>query len=137
MLAGIRQVKTIQVCDIPVYFGQVLCYIVSCHLVDNFLSELVLGMEQLTSFNPIIQWFDYEVDLVCNNSVVTLHGQQHWEQLLIVYLCKAKVASKAICQGATVLYLCCVIQILLLYMKQRQWAHRIPMRQCTAKLLIP
>ena len=61
-------------CDIPICFRPGLCQVVSCHVVDKLLSKLVLGMELLTSVNPTIRWFDYEVDLAFDNSVVTLHG---------------------------------------------------------------
>ena len=61
-------------CDIPICFRPGLCKIVSCHVVDKLSSKLVLGMEWLTSVNPTIQWFDYEVDLDFDNSVVILHG---------------------------------------------------------------
>ena len=61
-------------CDIPICFRPGLCHVVSCHVVDKLSSKLVLGMEWLTSVNPTIRWFDYEVDLAFDNSVVTLHG---------------------------------------------------------------
>ena len=51
-----------------------LCYIVLFHVVDKLSGKLVLGIEWLTSVNSTIQWFNYEVDLVFDNSVVTLHG---------------------------------------------------------------
>ena len=57
-------------CDIPIYFRPGPCRIVSCHVVDKLLSKLVLGIEWLTSINPTIRWFDYEVDLAFDNSMV-------------------------------------------------------------------
>ena len=54
--------------------GQVSVKFVSCHVVDKLSSKLVLGMEWLTSVNPTIWWFDCEVDLAFDNSVVMLCG---------------------------------------------------------------
>ena len=61
-------------CEIPSFFGQGLCLIVLCHVIDKLASKLILGVEWLTSVNPTIQWSDHEVDLAFNNSVVTLNG---------------------------------------------------------------
>ena len=61
-------------CDIPICFRPGLCQIVSYHVVDKLSSKLVLGKEWLTTVNPTIRWFEYEVDLAFDNSVVTLHG---------------------------------------------------------------
>ena len=65
----------------------------------------MLGMEWLSSVNYTIWWFDFEIDLVCSNSVVTLHRQLHREQLLTASLCSAKVACKATCQGAIIWFI--------------------------------
>ena len=58
-------------------------------------------MEWLTSVNPTIRWFDYEVDFAFDNLVVTLHRYPRDEKLPTLSLCSAKVACKAIHQGAT------------------------------------
>ena len=73
ILADSSYVKTSNVCDIPICFGPGLCYIVSCHVVDELSSKLVLGIVWLTSVNPTLLWFDYEVDLAFDNSVVMLY----------------------------------------------------------------
>ena len=100
MLADGSHIKASQVCDIPICFGPGLCYTISCYVVDNLSNKLVLGMEWLTSFNPTIWQLDYVVDLALKNSVVILHGQLREEKLPTLSLCSAKVACKAICQGA-------------------------------------
>ena len=58
-------------------------------------------MEWLTNVNPTIWWFDYEVDLAFDNFVVMLHGYPRGEKLPNLSFCSAKVACKAIRQGAT------------------------------------
>ena len=73
-LSDSSHVKTLYMCGMPICFRPGLYQTISCHVVDKLSSKLVLGMEWLTSVNPTIQWFDYEVDLAFDNSVVTLHG---------------------------------------------------------------
>ena len=73
VLANGRYVKTSYDCDIPIYFGSGLYYIVSYHVFAKLSSKLVLGMESLTSINPIIQWSNYEASLAFINSVVMSH----------------------------------------------------------------
>ena len=104
-LADGSKVTTDRVCSVVVDFGQDIRHVVHCHVVDNLSNNLVLGMAWLTKFNPTIRWSEYEVDLLKGNKVVTLTGQLCDLSVPSVSICSAKVACKAIRNGATAWFL--------------------------------
>ena len=61
--------------DLPIrLFGQStsLHMLIRCHVLDYLSSDLVFGMEQLQTYNPVIDWIGTILDLCVNGVSITV-----------------------------------------------------------------
>ena len=60
----------------------------------------MLGMAQLTKYNPKVYWSDNQVEMPCGANTVIIDGTEWLQQTAQVTLCSGKAACKAIRNGA-------------------------------------
>ena len=63
MLANGTQVTTKLICKVPMHFNANLIHLVTCHVVNNLTSSVVLGIDWLIEHRPEIDWPNYTVTL--------------------------------------------------------------------------
>ena len=62
-LANGTQVTTKLICEVPMQFDANLMHLVTCHVVNNLTSSVVLGMDWLMEHWPEINWPNYTVTM--------------------------------------------------------------------------
>ena len=63
MLANGTQVTTKLMCEVPMQFDANLMHLVTCHVVNNLTSLVVLGIDWLMEHWPEIDWPNYTVTM--------------------------------------------------------------------------
>ena len=67
MLENGTQVTTKLTCEVPIYFNANLMHLVTCHVVNNLTSSVVLGIDWLMEHQTEIDWPNYTVTLHLTN----------------------------------------------------------------------
>ena len=100
-LADGSEVKTNSVCKLQVHFAPTLLHDVLCHVVLNLTSVLVLGIDWLTTHQPVIDWPNYTVSPPLPNKCkyLMIPGLAVGKMKPTLVMCSAKVACKDIAQG--------------------------------------
>ena len=63
MLENGIQITPKLTCEVPMQFDANLLHLVTCHVVNNLTSLVVLGIDWLTEHRPEIDWPNYTVTL--------------------------------------------------------------------------
>ena len=63
MLANGTQVTTKLMCEVTMQFDANLMHLLTCHVVNNLISLVVLGIDWLMEHQPEINWLNYTVTL--------------------------------------------------------------------------
>ena len=50
-------------CEVPIQFNANLLHLVTCHVINNLTSSVVLGIDWLIEHQPEIDWSNYTVTL--------------------------------------------------------------------------
>ena len=94
------QVTTKLTCEVPVQFDANLIYLVTCHMVTNLTSSVVLGINWLMEHQPKVDWPNYTVTMhLTNGKRLLIPGLASGNSKLTFMFCSSKVASKVVAQG--------------------------------------
>ena len=100
MLANGTQVTTKLTCEVPMQFDANLMHLVTCHVVNNLTSLVVLGIDWLIEHQPEIDWPNYTVTLhLANGKQLLIPGLAAGNSKPTFVFCSSKVACKLVAQG--------------------------------------
>ena len=99
-LANGTQVTTKLTCEVPMHFNANLMHLVTCHVVNNLTSSVVLGIDWLMEHRPEIDWPNYTVTLhLANGKRLLIPGLAAGNSKPTFVFCSSKVACKLVAKG--------------------------------------
>ena len=99
-LANDTQVTIKLTCEVPMHFNANLMHLVTCHIVNNLTSSVVLGIDWLTEHRPEIDWPNYTVILHLENGKrLLIPGLAAGNSKPTFVFCSSKVACKSVAKG--------------------------------------
>ena len=99
-LANGTQVTTKLTCEVPMHFNANLMHLVTCHVVNNLTSSVVLGIDWLMEHWPEIDWPNYTVTLhLANGKQLLIPGLAAGNSKPTFVFCSSKVACKLVAKG--------------------------------------
>ena len=92
-------------CYLPVKVAPGLSHVVKCHVMPSMPQNLILGMQWLSTVQPLIDWSTKEVTFNQGKSVTVTVGVGEQENEVLqdvtkVEVCSAKVGLKEVRKGA-------------------------------------
>ena len=100
MLANDTQVAMKLMCEVPMQFNTDLMHLVTCHVVNNLTSLVVLGIDWLMEHQPEIYRLNYTVIMhLANGKQLFIPGLAAGNSKPTFMFCSRKVASKLVAQG--------------------------------------
>ena len=99
-LANGTQVTTKLTCEIPIYFNANLMHLVTCYVVNNLKSSVMLGIDWLTEHQLEINWPNYTVTLhLVNGKWLYIPGLAAGNSKPTFVFFSSKVACKLVAKG--------------------------------------
>ena len=81
-------------------FDTNLMHFVTCHVVNNLTSSVVLGIDWLTEHQPEIDWPNFTVTLhLVNSKQLLIPGLASGNSKPTLVFCSSKVACKLVAKG--------------------------------------
>ena len=82
------------------HFNANLMHLVTCHVVNNLISSVVLGIDWLMEHQPEIDWLNYTVTLhLANGKWLLIPGLAAGNSKPTFVFCSSKVACKLVAKG--------------------------------------
>ena len=99
-LANGTQVTTKIICEVLMHFNANLMHLVTCHVVNNLTSSVVLGIDCLMEHQPEINWPNYTVTLhLANGKWLLTPGLAAGSGKPTFVFCSSKMACKLVAKG--------------------------------------
>ena len=86
--------------EVPMQFDANLMHLVTCHVVNNLTSLVVLGIDWIMEYRPEINWLNYTVAMhLVNGKRLLIPGLAAGNSKPTYVFCSSKVACKLVAQG--------------------------------------